>query len=93
MDNQTGDSPLESLTNPLQDLFGGGSIDGNGGNDYLLGGSMQEGNEGNDILEGQISATYIGGPGADTFKCSPGPGDTVEAVVFVVVVLCISGVV
>jgi hypothetical protein len=22
--NQTGDSPLESLTNPLQDLFGGG---------------------------------------------------------------------
>jgi hypothetical protein len=23
--NQTGDSPLESLTNPLQDLFGGRS--------------------------------------------------------------------
>jgi Ca2+-binding RTX toxin-like protein len=60
---------------------GGASIHGNDGDDYLFsgGGGFLEGDVGDDILEGLRGWTYYnGGPGADTFKCSPGSGDTVE---------------
>jgi Ca2+-binding RTX toxin-like protein len=62
-------------------LYSKGSQDlnGNDGNDYLFGSAFQDGGKGDDILEGQGFGTiYEGGPGADTFKCSPGPGDIVE---------------
>jgi Ca2+-binding RTX toxin-like protein len=54
----------------------GEELRGNDGNDYLFGCAFQDGGKGDDVLEGGNS--YTGGPGADTFKCSPGPGDTVE---------------
>jgi Ca2+-binding RTX toxin-like protein len=60
---------------------GGASIHGDDGDDYLFsgGGGFLEGGIGDDILEGLRGWTYYnGGPGADTFKCSPGSGDTVE---------------
>ena len=63
-------------------LFGKGySVGGDEGNDYLSLDSAPylEGGEGDDILEVLSSGEfYKGGPGADTFKCSPGPGDIVE---------------
>jgi Ca2+-binding RTX toxin-like protein len=62
-------------------LYSGGSIEleGNDGNDYLFGStSQQDGGKGDDILEGRGFGTdYKGGPGADTFKCSPDIGDEV----------------
>ena len=40
--------------------------------------SELEGSKGDDILEAARGQnTYIGGPGADTFKCSPDTGDEV----------------
>src|SRR5919109_332448 len=63
-------------------LFGkGDSVGGDEGNDYLSLDSAPylEGGEGDDILEVLSSGEfYKGGPGADTFKCSPGPSDIVE---------------
>jgi Ca2+-binding RTX toxin-like protein len=65
-------------------IFGKGySVDGDKGNDYL---SLDyapylDGSEGDDVLEvlePSWDSNYNGGPGADTFNCSPGPGDTVE---------------
>jgi hemolysin type calcium-binding protein len=65
-------------------IFGKGySVDGDEGNDYL---SLDyapylDGSEGDDVLEVLASIGYSyfnGGPGADNFKCSPGPGDVVE---------------
>jgi Ca2+-binding RTX toxin-like protein len=56
---------------------------GQDGNDYLSLDWAVELNagEGNDILEASSStghSDYIGGHGADTFRCSPGPGDIVQ---------------
>jgi Ca2+-binding RTX toxin-like protein len=65
-------------------IFGKGySVDGDEGNDYLSLDYAQylDGSEGDDVLEVLASigySYYNGGPGADTFKCSPGPGDVVE---------------
>jgi Bacterial Ig domain/RTX calcium-binding nonapeptide repeat (4 copies) len=47
-----------------------GFLVGGDGNDHIFGGEDVEGGEGDDILEGP-STYYLGGPGADTFKCSP----------------------
>ena len=59
------------------EIFGGGySFDGGPGNDYLSTAQFIEGGEGDDYLE--LADSYNGGPGADTFKCSPGPYDTIE---------------
>jgi hypothetical protein len=46
----------------------------------LFGCAFQDGGKGDDVLEGRQGGltTYKGGPGVDTFKCSPGPYDTVE---------------
>jgi Ca2+-binding RTX toxin-like protein len=66
------------------EVFGSGySVDGDGGNDYLSLDSAQDlkGGEGDDVLEvlaPSYETRYNGGPGADTFICSPGPGDIVE---------------
>jgi Ca2+-binding RTX toxin-like protein len=54
----------------------GEELRGNEGNDYLFGCAFQDGGKGDDVLEGGYS--YTGGPGADTFKCSPDENDTVE---------------
>jgi Ca2+-binding RTX toxin-like protein len=65
-------------------VFGKGySVSGDEGNDYLsLDSALYlKGGEGDDILEvlePSYETYYNGGPGADTFKCSPGPGDIVE---------------
>jgi hypothetical protein len=65
-------------------IFGKGyGVDGGEGNDYLsLDWALDiHGGEGDDILEvlePSSDSTYNGGLGADDFKCSPGPGDTVE---------------
>lgn len=65
-------------------VFGTGySVNGDQGNDFL---SLHmavdlKGGEGNDVLEvlsPSWETYYDGGPGADTFNCSPGPGDVVE---------------
>jgi Ca2+-binding RTX toxin-like protein len=57
----------------------GEELQGNDGNDYLFGCVEQHGGKGDDILEGRgFGTSYEGGPGADTFKCSPGPGDEVR---------------
>jgi Ca2+-binding RTX toxin-like protein len=65
-------------------IFGKGySVDGEEGNDYL---SLDYapylyGSEGDDVLEvtSSLGSSYFnGGPGSDNFKCSPGPGDSVE---------------
>jgi hypothetical protein len=57
-------------------------LDGNDGNDYLFldgAGSSLHGSEGDDILEAiRGDNFYKGGPGADDFKCSLGPGDEVQ---------------
>jgi hypothetical protein len=60
---------------------GGGTQSGDDGNDYILvesgGGDLHGGEE--DVLEASAGDNfYNGGPGADTFNCSPGPGDIVE---------------
>jgi Ca2+-binding RTX toxin-like protein len=66
------------------EIFGIGYwVSGGDGNDYL---SMDlalelNGGEGDDVLEvlePSSETYYIGGPGADTFNCSPGPGDIVQ---------------
>jgi len=65
-------------------VFGKGySVNGNQGNDYLSLDSALElkGSEGDDILEilaPSLETYYNGGPGADIFNCSQGPGDIVE---------------
>lgn len=65
-------------------VFGKGySVNGDQGNDYLSLDSAVDlkGSEGDDILEvlePSLESYYNGGPGADTFNCSPGPGDIVE---------------
>ncbi len=65
-------------------VFGiGYTVNGDEGNDYL---SMDralelKGGEEDDVLEvlePSYETYYNGGPGADTFNCSPGPGDIVE---------------
>ena len=58
----------------------GEELQGNDGNDYLFGCVEQHGGKGDDILEStqDFGTDYEGGPGADTFKCSPGPGDEVR---------------
>jgi hypothetical protein len=41
--------------------------------------TRKSGGKGDDILEGAVANNYYtGGPGADNFKCSPGPGHVVE---------------
>ena len=48
---------------------------------FLDGGSDSNlhGSEGDDVLEATRGYNfYNGGPGADTFNCSPGPGDIVQ---------------
>jgi Ca2+-binding RTX toxin-like protein len=66
------------------EMFGKGyAVFGDEGNDYLsLDSATQiEGDEGDDVLEvlePMYGSFYKGGPGADTFNCSPGPGDIVE---------------
>jgi Ca2+-binding RTX toxin-like protein len=62
---------------------GDGILLGDDGNDYILddgGDGYLNGGNGNDILEASSGRdnTYTGGPGADNFKCSPGPGDVVK---------------
>jgi hypothetical protein len=63
-------------------VFGKGYyVNGDEGNDYLSLDSAEElnGGEGDDVLEVLSSGEfYNGGPGADNFKCSPGPYDVVE---------------
>jgi hypothetical protein len=65
-------------------IFGKGySVSGDEGNDYLSLDSAPylDGDEGDDVLEvlePSWDSNYNGGPGADNFKCSPGPGDVVE---------------
>jgi hypothetical protein len=65
-------------------VFGKGYyVNGDEGDDYL---SLDlaldlRGGEGDDVLEvlaPSYETYYNGGPGADTFNCSPGPGDEVE---------------
>jgi Ca2+-binding RTX toxin-like protein len=66
------------------EVFGIGYwVSGGDGNDYLSLDSARGlwGGEGDDVLEvlEPSSETYYnGGPGADTFNCSPGPGDIVQ---------------
>jgi hypothetical protein len=53
------------------------------GSDYVLvyGGGDLHGDEGDDVLEvlaPSYETYYNGGHGADTFNCSPGPGDIVQ---------------
>ncbi|HEX6281984.1 MAG TPA: calcium-binding protein [Nitrososphaera sp.] len=66
------------------EVFGKGySVNGDQGNDYLSLDSAVDlkGSEGDDILEvlaPSWESYYNGGPGADIFNCSPGPGDIVE---------------
>jgi hypothetical protein len=66
------------------EVFGKGyGVNGNEGNDYLSLDSAVDlkGGEGDDVLEviePSYETYYNGGPGADTFNCSPGPGDIVE---------------
>jgi Ca2+-binding RTX toxin-like protein len=58
---------------------GHGALYGNEGNDYLDNGVELYGGEGYDVLEAGRSGSYfIGGPGADTFRCSPGPYDEIK---------------
>ena len=65
-------------------VFGiGYSVNGDEGNDYLSLDSVLDlkGGEGDDYLEvlaPSWESYYNGGPGADTFNCSSGPGDIVE---------------
>lgn len=65
-------------------VFGKGYyVSGDGGNDYLSLDSVLDlkGGEGDDILEvlnPSYETYYNGGLGADSFNCSPGPGDIVE---------------
>jgi Ca2+-binding RTX toxin-like protein len=65
-------------------VFGiGYSVNGDEGNDYLSLDSALDlnGGEGDDYLEvlsPSWESYYYGGPGADTFNCSSGPGDIVE---------------
>jgi Ca2+-binding RTX toxin-like protein len=65
-------------------IFGRGyGVSGDEGNDHLSLDSAVDlkGGEGDDVLEvlEPSSETYYnGGPGADTFNCSSGPGDIVE---------------
>jgi hypothetical protein len=59
------------------------TVHGDEGNDYLYLDSALDlkGGQGDDYLEVSASSWetyYNGGPGADTFNCSPGPGDLVE---------------
>jgi hypothetical protein len=66
------------------EVFGKGyGVSGDEGNDYLSLDSAVDlkGGEGDDVLEvlaPSYETYYNGGPGADTFNCSPGPGDIVE---------------
>lgn len=66
------------------EVFGEGYyVSGDEGNDYLSLDSAVDlkGGEGDDVLEvlaPSWESYYNGGPGADTFNCSPGPGDMVE---------------
>jgi Ca2+-binding RTX toxin-like protein len=66
------------------EVFGKGySVGGDEGNDYLSLDSAPylSGGEGDDVLEvlePSWDSNYNGGNGADTFNCSPGPGDIVE---------------
>jgi Ca2+-binding RTX toxin-like protein len=66
------------------EVFGKGYyVSGDEGNDYLSLDSAVElkGGEGDDVLEvlaPSWESYYKGGPGADTFNCSSGPGDMVE---------------
>lgn len=66
------------------EVYGKGySVNGDQGNDYLSLDSAVDltGGEGDDILEvlaPSWESYYNGGPGADVFNCSPGPGDIVE---------------
>lgn len=66
------------------EVFGKGYyVNGDEGDDYLSLDSALDlkGGEGDDVLEvlaPSYETYYNGGPGADTFNCSPGPGDEVE---------------
>ncbi len=70
--------------NGNDEVFGKGYyVNGEEGNDYLSLDSAVDlkGGEGDDVLEvlaPSWDSNYNGGPGADTFNCSPGPGDIVE---------------
>jgi Ca2+-binding RTX toxin-like protein len=67
------------------EIFGKGyGVSGDEGNDYLsLDWALElHGDSGDDVLEvldpSEGGSYYNGGPGADTFKCSPAPDDLVE---------------
>ena len=80
--NDWSESPRNGIGNELHNVmritYGGGRLEGLGGNDTLVGGTLWNtllGGDGNDVLNGRESAdTLSGGAGADRFVFDSPPG-------------------